>query len=356
MRPRVLAINPGSTSTKVSLFEGTQCVRSQSLHHDVAELKGLRLIDQLPMRLQKVREFISGEKHLDAVVGRGGLLHPLKSGAYVVNDDMLSDLREARYGEHASNLGAFLAHEISLLYQTRIGALVVDPVVVDEMDEVARVSGLPGTCRKSLFHALNQKAVARRVSRELGKPYESTRLVVAHMGGGVTVGAHREGRVVDVNDGLFGDGPMSPERAGGLPSIQLINLCFQPGMTLERISRRLVGEGGFVAHLGTNDFLEIQRRAATDAYASLIVDAFAYQVAKEIGKGVAVLSGKVDAIVLTGGLARSESLCSKIRARVDKFGMVVVYPGEDEMLALVEGALRVLEGQEQPLVYERWPA
>lgn len=352
---RILALNPGSTSTKVGLYSGKTLLRSTSLHHDVEELKGRTLIEQLPMRMQSVREFIKGETHLDAAVGRGGLLHPLESGAYVVTDEMLEDLRISRYGVHASNLGAFMAHACSQVFTTQIPPTIVDPVVVDELEDVARLSGLPELPRRSVFHALNQKAVARKVAARLGKKYLETRLVIAHMGGGITVGAHKYGRVIEVNNGLDGEGPMSPERSGGLPVTQLVETCFSGKYSEKEMGRRIIGEGGFVAHLGTNDCKVVEERAPADPKAALVLEAFSYQVAKEIGRALAVLKGEVDAIVLTGGIARSDVICEDIKRRVSRFAPVLVYPGEDELLALAEGAMRVLDGEEEARIYERWP-
>ncbi len=352
---RILALNPGSTSTKVGLYSGKTLVRSKSLHHDVEELKDRTLIEQLPMRMESVREFIKGETHLDATVGRGGLLHPLESGAYAVTEEMLLDLRISRYGVHASNLGAFMAHACSQVFTTRIPPIIVDPVVVDELEDVARLSGLPEISRRSVFHALNQKAVARKVAASLGKKYHETRLVIAHMGGGITVGAHRHGRVVEVNNGIDGEGPMSPERSGALPVTQLVEACFSGKYSEREMGRRVVGEGGFVAHLGTNDCKIVEERAPSDARAALVLEAFSYQVAKEIGRALAVLEGDVDAIVLTGGVARSDVICEEIKRRVSGFAQVLVYPGEDELLALAEGAMRVLCGEEEARIYKRWP-
>jgi butyrate kinase len=339
----------------VALYSGRNLLRGTSLHHDVQEFEGRTLIGQLPARMKSVQEFVKGETRVDAAVGRGGLLHPLKSGAYAVNDDMLQDLESSRYGVHASNLGAFMAKACAEMFSPLIPPIVVDPVVVDEMEDRSRISGIPDIERRSVFHALNQKAVARRVAATLGKKYEETRLVVAHMGGGITVGVHRYGQVVDVNNGLDGDGPMSPERAGLLPATQLVDLCFSGKYTLAEMERRIVGGGGFVAHLGTNDCRVVEKQALPGTRQELLMDALVYQVSKEIGRGLAALGGKVDAIVLTGGLARSEVICSGIRQRVSKFGMVVLHPGEDELSALAEGAIRVLTGEDEPQVYQRWP-
>jgi len=288
---------------------------------------------------------------LSAVVGRGGILRPIPGGTYQVNQRMLNDLRAGLNGEHAANLGAALAHEIT----TSVGAIpafIVDPVVVDEMEPVAHISGMPGMPRRSLFHALNQKAVARRAARDLRKPYTDVNLVVVHLGGGVTVGAHRKGRVIDVNNGLDGEGPMSPERSGTLPGISLVHLSYSWRYTLPEIAKKLVGQGGLVAHLGTNDAREVEKMMGEgNAHAEMIYRAMAYQVAKEVGRAAVALKGEVDRVVLTGGLAYSKQLTGWIAERVDWIAQVSVYPGEDEMQALAEGALRVLRGEEQAREY-----
>ncbi len=355
MGKRILVINPGSTSTKVALFCNTRLIRVETLHHTVEQLTGKTLLEQVPFRMQSIRQFMSSEKPLDAVVGRGGLLHPVESGTYLVNEDMLKDLGSNRYGQHASNLGAFMAKLSAEEFGSGCAAMVVDPVVVDELDDVARLSGMPLVPRRSLFHALNQKAVARRVAAEMGKQYADARLVVAHMGGGITVGAHRDGRVIDVNNGLDGEGPMSPERCGGLPVTELVKFCFASGLSREEIDRKLVGKGGLVAHLGTNDFREVESKSSSDAETATVVGALALQVAKEIGRAMVTLCGCADAIVLTGGLARSAPFVKQITQYVERFARVIVIPGEDEALALAEGALRVLTAKEQPRTYVRWP-
>ena len=356
MTHRLLIMNPGSTSTKIAVFADEQPLFTESLRHSAEEVgRFARVYDQYAFRrdliVARLQERGVEIASLSAVVGRGGLLRPIPGGTYRVNEAMLKDLREAPNGEHASNLGALLAHEIANA-AGGIPAFIVDPVVVDEMEPVARLSGLPGMPRRSIFHALNQKATARRVARDLGKAYEEVNLVVVHLGGGVTVGAHRKGRVIDVNNGLDGEGPFSPERVGTLPSLGLIHLSFSWRYTLLEISKMLVGKGGLVAHLGTNDARLVEERiAAGDTRAERVYRAMAYQVAKEVGRAAVALSGQVDRVVLTGGLAYSELLTGWIRERVAWIGPVAVYPGEDEMQALAEGALRVLRGQELPRSY-----
>lgn len=352
---RVLAINPGSTSTKFSVFDNEQLVLEKVIRYSNEELAPFeRVIDQYEFRKNRILAVLQeagiDAASLDAVVGRGGLLKPIEGGTYAVNDLMIEHLRAACRGEHASNLGAVVAKEIADNQQ--IPAYIVDPVVVDELDDVARLSGLPGFDRGSIFHALNQKAVARRVAKEIGKPYNELNLIIAHMGGGISVGVHKAGRVVDVNDALQGEGPFSPERTGGLPTKHVVALCCC-GDPISEVNKKMVGKGGLVAYLGTNDAREVVKRIqAGDAAAKLVYEAMAYQVAKEIAAGSAVLYGKVDAIILTGGLAYDSLLTSTISERVRFIAEVKVVPGEDEMIALAEGALRVLRGEEAAKVYK----
>lgn len=352
---KVLALNPGSTSTKVALFEDGREIWNETQRYDTDVLKEFGSIpDQMEFRLAEIEKSLAAHDtspaDLSAVVGRGGLLKPIESGTYEVNDAMLADLRTCRWGAHASNLGALLALRLAEAGGGR--AFIVDPVVVDEMDPLARYSGLPEIGRRSIFHALNQKAVARRAAAELEKPYEECRMIVAHMGGGISVGAHDRGRVVDVNNALDGDGPFSPERAGSLPAGGLVRLAFSGKYDLPRMQKMLTGQGGLVAHLGTNDLREVQRRKSQgDERAALVFKALAYQISKEIGACAAVLEGEVDVIVLTGGLAHSEEFTPLIRDRISFIAPVIVYPGEDEMKALADGAYRILSGEEEPKVY-----
>ncbi len=363
---KILALNPGSTSTKVALFEdenggaphgSLRELWSETQRYDtdvIGRFPGI--MEQEEFRLEEIRKCMDAHgtvlSELDAVVGRGGLLKPIESGTYEVNDAMLADLRSCRWGAHASNLGAPLA--VRLADEGGCGkAYIVDPVVVDEMCPLARYSGLPEIERRSIFHALNQKAVARRAATELGKPYAECNLVVAHMGGGISVGAHEKGRVIDVNNALDGDGPFSPERAGSLPVGGLVKLAFSGKYELPQLLKMLTGKGGLVAHLGTNDLREVARRMdAGDEKARLLFEALAYRMAKEIGACAAALSGDVDAILLTGGLAYNERFTKLIGDRVSFIAPVKIYPGEDEMQALAEGTLRVLSGAELPRSYE----
>lgn len=355
MTHRLLIINPGSTSTKVALFENQNQLIKKTISHDPRTLKQFkRMIDQYDFRKQTILDFISEAGYdvhqLTAVVGRGGLLKPLASGTYQVNEAMKSDLRNAIRGEHASNLGALIADAIA--QPLGIKAFIVDPVVVDEMHDLARYTGMKEIERVSTFHALNQKAVAKRASKDLGKPYESLNLIIAHLGGGISVGSHERGKVIDVNNALDGDGPMSPERSGSVPLGPLYNMCFSGQYTLEDIKLKNYGEGGMVAYLGTNDGMEIMKRIQTgDALATKIHEVMCYQIAKEIGAASTVLKGQVDAIILTGGFAYNKLTTDLITARVSFIAKVHIYPGEDEMLALAEGALRVLNQIEEVKTY-----
>jgi len=353
---RLLIINPGSTSTKIAIFDNEKPVLEETLRHSNEELAPFgTIIEQYEFRKNVILDTLNANginiTKLSAVVGRGGLLKPLESGTYRVNSKMLDDLRYRPMGHHASNLGAIIAHEIAS--QLGIPAFIVDPVVVDEMDEIARISGMPEIERISLLHALNQKAVGRRAAADLNRKYEDLNLIIAHLGGGISVGAHRKGRVVDVNNALDGEGPFSPERAGGLPVSGLIKLCYSGKYTLDEIKKKITGKGGLVAYLGTNDGREVVRMIGEGSKkAELVYRAMAYQVAKEIGACAAVLEGKVDAVCLTGGLAYDKHLTGWIKERVEFIGEVKVYPGEDEMIALAEGGLRVLREEEAAREYK----
>jgi butyrate kinase len=352
---RILAINPGSTSTKFALYDNEECALSVTIKHDTAQLSQCgTVLNQRDMRRQCVMQCLAVAEldfaSLDAVAGRGGLIKPIESGVYAINGKMLEDLHSATAAIHASALGAILASEIAV--PLGIGAYVVDPVVVDEMDRNAKLTGMPGVERSSVFHALNQKAIARRLAAHLGKPYENARFIVAHLGGGITVGAHRYGRVIDVNDALAGEGPFTPERTGAIPVIPIINMCFSGEYTQAEMTEKVTRKGGMKAYLGTDDEAEVQKMINNgDEFAALVLDSMAYQVSKEIGAMAAVLEGLVDAIILTGGLAHSIRFTGAVKQRVDKFAPVYVFPGEDEMLALVSGVLRVLRGQERAAQY-----
>ncbi|SEF62813.1 butyrate kinase [Caloramator fervidus] len=353
---RMLIINPGSTSTKIAVFDDLNPVFVETLRHSSEELAPYNTIfEQYEFRkgviLNALKEKNIPLESLNAVVGRGGLLKPIEGGTYIVNERMLEDLKIGVQGQHASNLGGVIAYEIAK--SLNIPAYIVDPVVVDEMDEIARISGMPEIQRKSIFHALNQKAVAKRYAKEKGKKYEELNLIVAHLGGGISVGAHRKGRVVDVNNALDGEGPFSPERTGSLPVGDLVKMCFSGKYTLEEMKKKITGKGGLMAYFGTNDARDVKKMMDEgNKEAELVYKAMAYQVAKEIGMCATVLKGEVDAIILTGGLAYGKEFVEWIKERVSFIAPVVVYPGEDEMLALAEGGLRVLRGEEPAKEYK----
>jgi butyrate kinase len=343
----ILAINPGSTSTKFGLFEEEILVFEKTLRHSAEELAGFKKItDQFSFRKDLIIRELT-ERGIDfsliaAVVGRGGLVKPIESGIYIVNEEMKKDLRNSRLGEHASNLGGLIADDIASSLKGAV-AFIVDPVVVDEMQPMAKLSGLPEIERISIFHALNQKAVARSYASSIGKKYEELNLIIAHMGGGISVGAHHMGKVIDVNNAFGGEGPFSPERAGGLPSNQLLDLCFSGKYSKSELKSMLIGKGGMVAYLGTNNFKEVCEMAEKgDQKAALVRDASAYQISKEIGAMAVVLHGHVDAIILTGGMAYQETNAKKISSMVDFISKVVVYPGEDELRALAFNGLLAL--------------
>ena len=357
MNYRILVINPGSTSTKIALFNNEEPIFSVNISHSAEELaKFPKIIDQYDFRKEIIMRELEkrGEKAetLSAVVARGGLLRPIPSGTYTVTEKMLEDLRAGVNGEHASNLGALIADAIAR--PLGIPAYIVDPVVVDEMEPIAKVTGLPFIKRKSILHALNQKRIARIAAKDLGKKYEEANLIVVHLGGGISIGAHMKGKIVDVNNALNGDGPIAPERAGSLPAWQLVELCFSGQYTKDEIKKLLAGKGGVIAYLGTNDMRVAEEMVNKgDKKARFIMEAMAYTVAKWIGMMAAVLEGEVDAIVLTGGLAYYKDFVSWVERRVKFIAPIKVYPGGDEMRALAEGALRVLRGEEMAKIYEK---
>jgi butyrate kinase len=346
----ILAINPGSTSTKFSLFEEEELVFEQNLRHSSDDLAGFeKITDQFHFRKGLIMKELSTRKtdlsRIALVVGRGGLVKPIESGIYGVNQKLKDDLIIGVSGQHACNLGGLIADDIATSL-TGATAYIVDPVVVDELQPVARISGHPVIVRKSIFHALNQKAVARIYAASIGRRYEDLNLVIAHMGGGISVGAHKNGKVIDVNNALNGDGPFSPERSGGLPAGQLVDLCFSRKYSHAELMSMLTGKGGMVAYLGTNNFKDVCRRAKEgDEKALLIRDAASYQIAKEIGAMAAVLEGKVDAIILTGGMAYQDDNIMNIKSMVGFISSVIVYPGEDEMKALAFNGLLALDGK-----------
>jgi butyrate kinase len=351
---KLLIINPGSTSTKVAVYEDDHKAFEEAIPHTHADLKGYDLIsDQFDYRMELILKILEkggiNLSEMDIIIGRGGMMKPISSGIYEVDDAMLFDLRIGVQGQHASNLGGMIARKIA--DDLGIKAYIVDPVVVDEMEEMARMTGVPELIRLSHFHALNQKAVSRSVANKIGKPYEDCNFVVAHLGGGISVGAHKRGRVVDVNNAMLGDGPFSPERAGTVPTGQLINLCYS-GFEKKDIEKKFVGNAGLNAYLGTSDAREVNRRIeAGDAYAKLIYETMAYNIAKEIAAMASVLKGEVDGIIITGGLAYDQRIVSLISERVSFIGEIMVVPGEEEIRALAEMGLMLLHGEVLPKAY-----
>ena len=352
----MLAINPGSTSTKIALFVNEQPVLVKNLRHSDSEMAPFRnrpILDQQQFRAAQIEAELEGAgmtvTELDAVVGRGGLLPPLASGTYEVNAKMLEELRVARRGEHASNLGAYLAH--ALAEKAGVKAYIVDPVSVDEWSQLARLSGTALLERQSLSHALNSKAVAKRYAREQAKPYPALRLIVAHLGSGISVSAHQDGHMIDATNSRE-EGAFSTERAGGIPAMQLLDLCFSGNYTRKQLDAMLCRDGGLQSYLGTKDLIEVERRIDSgDQHAATVFNAMAYQIAKEIGGMAAALCGRVDAILFTGGMAHSERLVAALTSYLQWIAPIVLYPGEDELQALAEGTLRVLRGDEQALTF-----
>ncbi|MDF2890448.1 MAG: butyrate kinase [Clostridia bacterium] len=354
-RENLLVINPGSTSTKVAVFKKTENIVQKNLSHSTEELvKYEKITDQFEYREHMILDWLKEEKieleSLAAVVGRGGLLKPMPSGTYKVTDAMIEDLKIGVQGEHASNLGGILARGIADLQG--IPSFIVDPVAVDEFPDIARVSGLPELPRKSLVHSLNIKAVGRRAAKDMGKTLADVNFIVAHLGGGISISPVEKGLIIDANNANDA-GPFSPERAGSLPVGALIKLCYSGKYTQAEIKKMIVGKAGLVGYLGTNDARDVIKMIESgDEKAALIFDAMTYQISKEIGAMATVLKGKIDAVILTGGIAYSNLLCEKIAKRVQFIAPVKVYPGEDEMLALAEGTQRVLDGEENAKIYE----
>ncbi len=348
---RVLVINPGTTSTKLGIYTHNGAEWKRTITHADEELErfsGQPMLARLDYRAELVERALEEAGHKStsfaAVAGRGGLLRPMTCGTYVVDEEMLAELRVARHGEHASNLGAFLAQRFA--QAAGVNAYIVDPVTVDEWQDCARLSGSPHVKRLCIAHALNIKAVARRFAREQGKPYESLRLIIVHLGSGITVSAHRDGRMIDSNS--IEEGPFGPDRSGSLPVKALVKLCFDGRFTQAQLVRQVFGDGGIFAYLGTRDLREVERRIASgDADAARVFEAMVYQIAKEAGAMTAVLQGTVDCVLLTGGMAHSEKLVKRLSEYVDWIAPIIVYPGEDELQALAEGAFRVLNEEEQ---------
>ncbi|WP_251621608.1 butyrate kinase [Odoribacter lunatus] len=353
---RILAINPGSTSTKIALFENENQVFIKTIRHSAEEIgKFANISSQFTFRKELIQKELQEAgialETIHAIVGRGGLIKPIESGVYEVNTAMIQDMQTPVMGEHASNLGGLIAHEIAKEAGSQVKAYIADPVVVDELNPIARISGHPAFPRVSIFHALNQKSIARTYAKAIGKKYEELNLVIAHLGGGISVSAHHYGKVIDTNNALNGDGPFSPERAGGVPVGALVKLCFSGTKTQDEVKKMLCGAGGLVGYLNSNDVIEIEKNALSDSHYQLIWEAMCYQVAKEIGAMACVLEGQVDAILLTGGIANSKKVTQAITQRVQFIAPVKVYPGEDEMRALALNGLMVMKGELAPKVY-----
>lgn len=355
MSYKILIINPGSTSTKIGVYEDETQLMEETLRHPTEEIAKYNTIyDQKDFRREVILNVLNEKKidlkTIDVVVGRGGLLKPIPGGTYATSPSLLEDLRIGKQGQHASNLGGILAKEIA--DEIQVPSYIVDPVVVDELETVARYSGHPLMPRISIFHALNQKAVAKRYAKESGKAYTDLNLIVVHMGGGVSVGAHKNGRIIDVANALDGDGPFSPERSGGLPSGALSKLCLSGKYTAAEIGKMINGNGGFNAYVGTNDMRELVKMVeAGNEEVKNVMDAFHYQLSKEIGAMSVVLKGNVDQIILTGGIAYNKLTVESISDSVKWISDITVYPGEDELLALAQGALRIMNGEEKALEY-----
>lgn len=356
---KILAINPGSTSTKIAVFCDEKVVFLKNCKHSNEDLKDfVAITDQYEYRKKIILEELKNSEvkleELNAIVGRGGLVHPIEAGVYEVNDAMLRDLKNSPLGEHASNLGGLIADDIAKSLKNDTKAYIADPVVVDELCDFARVTGHAAFKRKSIFHALNQRAVAHTFAKSIMKKYDELNLIVVHLGGGVSVGAHCKGKVIDVNQALDGEGPFSPERTGTLPAGDLVNLCFSGDYTKAEIKKMIKGEGGFVSYLGTNDAYDVEMDAiAGKGENAFYFEAMAYQVSKEIGSLYPALKGDLDAILITGGIARSPLFVNYISERTHKLAPIHVFPGEDEMRALAMNGLMVLKGEVEPKVYNK---
>jgi len=345
----ILTINPGSTSTKIALFNDLDLVVNDTVRHSQKILQKFEeLIDQLGMRKKLIVKFLKKNKikmeDIEGFIGRGGLVKPVTSGIYKVNEEMLEDLRSNKYGEHASNLGGIIAYELA----KSVGkdAYIADPVVVDEMSSVAKISGLNGISRRPLWHALNQKAVARKYAEKVGLRYEDVNLIVAHLGGGISVGIHKRGRVTDVNNALDGDGPFSPERTGSLPIGSVIDLAFSGQYSKEQLAKLNHGFGGVSSYLDTNDVKKVSEMINNDdVFAQRVIKAMVYQIAKEIGSLYAITRGNLNAIIITGGLAYNQDVLQPLLEYLDHLGQVIVYPGEDELEALAYNMYRLLNDE-----------
>ncbi len=348
----ILAINPGSTSTKISVYNGSNEVFTTTLRYSQEELAPFNsIMEQYEFRKKTIIKALEENnvkvEDLAIVVGRGGLVKPIPSGVYEVNQTMVDELISEKNGEHASNLGAVIANDIVKEIGGGVKAIIVDPVVVDELEPIARVTGNAKVQRSSIFHALNQKAIAKRFAMEQGKEYKDLNIIVAHLGGGVSVGIHKNGRVVDVTDALRGEGTFSPERSGALPVLAMVDLCFSGEYTHQEIKKMIVGGGGVLSYLGIVAFNQVEELADKgNEEAKFISDAFVYQLSKDIGAMSTVVNGKVDAILITGGIAYNKGLMERLKAKISFIAPVYVYPGEDEMGALAGSGLAILEGRE----------
>ena len=349
-KKRILVVNPGSTSTKIAVYEGNKQIYFKKIIHSSNELTAFSHIrEQYDFRkkiiFQELEKATINLQTIDVVVGRGGVLKPVVSGVYRINDAMLYDINNSS-AEHVSNLGILLARALADSTGDCKEAFIVDPPSVDEMEDVARITGMPEISRISLLHALNQKAVARKFATEINKKYDEINVVVAHMGGGISVSAHKKGKIIDTNNALNGDGPFTPERAGTVPAGQLVELCYSGKFTKDEMIKKLKGKGGLVAHLGTNDFFTVKKMISNDdKKAEILYNAMAYQIAKEIGVMATVLDGNVDGIILTGGIANNENFNHLIIEKVKFIAPVFVYPGENEMEALAMSVLKALQGK-----------
>ena len=354
---KILVINPGSTSTKMAVYEDEEPILLRNITHSAEELAGFNdVTEQRELRRQLVIDELKAADiplEFDAVIGRGGLVKPISGGVYEINQRMLDD---TRYGcvmhNHACNLGCLIAHEIAIQIPG-CRSFIADPGVVDELSPLARISGSPLMPRICIWHALNQRAIARRYARGIGKKYEDLNLIICHLGGGISVAAHEHGRAIDANNALDGEGPFSPERAGSLPAADLIRLCFSGKYNEKQLLKRIAGKAGLNAHLGTNDMREILERIKNgDEHAKLIVDAMIYHIAKNIAAEAAVLCGDINAILITGGMAHSDYIISRLRQRIGFLAPIYTFPGEDEMKALALNALSVLQGKCEAKIYD----
>jgi len=346
----ILVINPGATSTKIAVYQDNRSVFLKTIRHDCSELETFRHTrDQLDYRLMLVLTEVEANhipfNSVGVIISRGGLLHPIESGVYEVDKAMIADLEIGVMGDHASNLGGLIAHRLLRKFPGA-GAYIADPVVVDEMHEVARISGHPEFERKSIFHALNQKSVARTYAHSRGMEYEDLNLVVAHLGSGISVGAHQKGRVIDVNNALDGEGPFGPERSGTLPAGALARFCLEKDLNWSQLKKMLIGEGGLYAYVGHKDAQRLEKEAREgDPRAMLLQNAMAYQISKEIGSMATVLGGEVDAILITGGMAHNPNLTGEVKKRIGFIAPVLIFPGEDEMRALAQNGSLLLSGK-----------